>query len=164
MSVQEYVVNLRDMVATRKEGAPTAERVRQPDEVDTEADKLKKFEVLLAEAQRRGLTSRSAVETMREHVQSGRYTVDHYLDTWEGVPYPESAIGAAARAHIDKPRYKADAGLLPRNLENETQGDIPFVKTRAVRRMGGTEPVLHRGGYVNAYQMGAPPQPLPARE
>ena len=158
MSVQEYVVNLRDMVATRKEGAPTAERVRQP-EVDTEADKLKKFEVLLAEAQRRGLTSRSEVETMREHVQSGRYTVDHYLDTWEGVPYPE-----VNSAHIDKPRYKADAGLLPRNLENETQGDIPFVKTRAVRRMGGTEPVLHRGGYVNAHQMGAPPQPLPARE
>ena len=123
MSVQEYVVNLRDMVATRKEGAPTAERVRQPDEVDKEADKLKKFEVLLAEAQRRGLTSRSAVETMREHVQSGRYTVDHYLDTWEGVPYPE-----VNSAHIDKPRYKADAGLLPRNLENETQGDIPFVK------------------------------------
>ena len=159
MSVQEYVVNLRDMVATRKEGAPTAERVRQPDEVDKEADKLKKFEVLLAEAQRRGLTSRSAVETMREHVQSGRYTADHYLDTWEGVPHPE-----VNSAHIDKPRYKADAGLLPRNLENETQGDIPFVKTRAVRRMGGTEPVLHRGGYVNAYQMGAPPQPLPARE
>lgn len=158
MSVQEYVVNLRDMVATRKEGAPTAERVRQPD-ADKEADKLKKFEVLLAEAQRRGLTSRSEVETMREHVQSGRYTVDHYLDTWEGVPYPE-----VNSAHIDKPRYKADAGLLPRNLENETQGDIPFVKTRAVRRMGGTEPVLHRGGYVNAHQMGAPPQPLPARE
>ena len=158
MSAQEYVVNLRDMVATRKEGAPTAERVRQPD-ADKEADKLKKFEVLLAEAQRRGLTSRSEVETMREHVQSGRYTVDHYLDTWEGVPYPE-----VNSAHIDKPRYKADAGLLPRNLENETQGDIPFVKTRAVRRMGGTEPVLHRGGYVNAHQMGAPPQPLPARE
>ena len=151
-------MNLRDMVATRKEGAPTAERVRQPD-ADKEADKLKKFEVLLAEAQRRGLTSRSEVETMREHVQSGRYTVDHYLDTWEGVPYPE-----VNSAHIDKPRYKADAGLLPRNLENETQGDIPFVKTRAVRRMGGTEPVLHRGGYVNAHQMGAPPQPLPARE
>ena len=88
---------LDDAIRTTYPGTLQRLRQRQAEESATTVaagGKLGELEELFAEALRQQVTTVGSVDTMRRHIQTGRFTPDHYIEMWRArlaptLPEPE---------------------------------------------------------------------------
>ena len=89
--------------------------------------KLGELEKLFAEALRQQVTTVGSVDSMRKHIQTGRFTPDHYIEMWRTRLGLNAAAAAAApapapapaRASRQRPRTPPSVSSLRQERERE---------------------------------------------